>query len=196
MIRFIYNTAIVLVMSVVTLLFAMTLHTVSLLVATPFSFSDVLKDVEARIQRPTYQDSIAQKFRSGSVIGTGRTALAYTLARFGESVDLDDVGIGLHPPAGRDTLAPRQITRAGRVLGYQVALEESFRSNELPVIGLHPAIAEMVGGLYVVLHQISENSVTLFDPRIGRVITISRNDFQSQWNGIVIRLIPGLLVRR
>ena len=169
---------------------AVLLHAVALLAGTQFTAGDVIDDLRQRATRAPQRDHLASEYRADEIESSGATALAYTLARFGEKVTEGAfLGRGSRPLTAP---TPDDLVLAARRLNYRLRMETGG-SQTLPKVGLQPLIALMSGGLYVVLHD-TRDGVALFDPRLGRVITVAPHDFLAQWSGTVLRFEPGLWV--
>jgi subfamily B ATP-binding cassette protein HlyB/CyaB len=80
----------------------------------------------------------------------------------------------------------QDILRAAKRLGLR-ARRARVRASRLDTTPL-PAIAEMKDGGYVVLAAVSALKVLVHDPREGRALELSRDDFESRWNGRLVLL--------
>ena len=85
--------------------------------------------------------------------------------------------------SGQDFSAT-DLLRAAKSLGLK-ARKVSLDWSRLEKLRL-PAIAQHIDGHYILLAGIDNNKILVQDPLESRVLTVSRDSFQKQWNGQLI----------
>ncbi len=167
------------------LLVALILHDGGLLLYGGVSFKDLQHSYQDKLPRKTYVDQVPQSFYQPDSTKSGVAALGYLFSLYGDLVQESDLEYKWTRSGFRYSV--EDLVNISKKRGYQLELMalsyEDFKDLQRPVIPI------LNNKIFVVLNEV-DTDVRLFDPRLGALVTTSKEDFMKHWLGQVLVLRP------
>lgn len=135
-------------------------------------------------------DLFASIYMQTSQDSCGAAAISYLLTKIGDTV-LEAHAIERLPPPSDIGYSLADLAKYAEQRGF-VALSLRGGLRSLPNEGEAPVIAHLKMGHYVVVLLRENNQTTMFDPALGKNITVSDTVFLDAWSGKLLRVMPNI----
>ena len=150
-------------------------------------FDAIVEDVIQRFVKHPANDGIAPAFRQSSQKTCGAAAMAYLLTKMGDLVfEAEFVRripmTNSTPGYSLSELSAFAEMRGFTASGYMASVDD------LPKPGKAPVIAHLTRGHYVVVHFVSDEYATIFDPAYGRTFSVPLREFIDEWSGKILEV--------
>ena len=125
-------------------------------------------------------------FRQRSSSSCGAAALAYTLTMLGDVVFEDEIENQVRPVSANG-YSLFELKNAAGIRGFSA---RGFAGTwaDLPRRGMPPVIAHWSRGHFVTVHEAGARHVIVFDPDVGGLVQMSREQFEAEWSGRFLQL--------
>ncbi|MEX2746081.1 peptidase domain-containing ABC transporter [Rhizobium mongolense] len=140
--------------------------------------------------------SNVSKFKQRDITDCGAASLASVAAFYGYKLPLSR--IRQHASTDRSGTTVMGLTEAAQKLGFiSKAVRGGFDSlYKIPKPAIAHVIVKEVLHHFVVIQAIDAKWVTVMDPAYGEIRKLSHEEFNTQWTGVLVLLVPADTFKR
>jgi|TARA_B110000902_G_scaffold267006_1_gene357504 apolipoprotein N-acyltransferase len=147
-----------------------------------------LSTIEKVIGEPSdiFPDTLSPLFKQQSQNTCGAAVLAFVITKMGGLVFEDGI-YNEFPPAQAHGYSMFELVKILQTYGF-VALGGLAKWSDLPIKGDQPVIVHVGDSHFLVILFTENGKVVFFDPAYGRVIHITKSEFENIWKGSIISI--------
>ncbi|MFQ3324851.1 MAG: hypothetical protein ACI90U_002682 [Pseudomonadales bacterium] len=173
------------IIALIAIVLAVVLHTGSVAMFSNIDIQRIYSDMSNRSEKNDLKDLVPAHFIQAGKGDGGVLSLAYLLARLGDT----QAALELRNRYSRSNgiIEQERLIRLAAKFAYDFSKTE-IGYDDLPKAGEMSVIVKANNQFYVVVHNAGDETVTVFDPRVGAVVGLPKEVFIKAWNGLVIVL--------